>query len=71
VPLRDDAWDPGRPANEASWHDLRTVFGDRGEAAGCQCQRFKTPATRWDQEKASGSVERRAGQPRQQLDGAA
>jgi GNAT superfamily N-acetyltransferase len=29
------------PANEASWEDLQTVFGDRGNAAGCQCQRFK------------------------------
>jgi GNAT superfamily N-acetyltransferase len=29
------------PANEASWEDLQTVFGRRGNAAGCQCQRFK------------------------------
>ena len=29
------------PANEASWEDLQTVFGKRGDAAGCQCQRFK------------------------------
>jgi GNAT superfamily N-acetyltransferase len=29
------------PANEASWEDLQTVFGTRGNAAGCQCQRFK------------------------------
>jgi GNAT superfamily N-acetyltransferase len=29
------------PANEASWEDLQTVFGARGDAAGCQCQRFK------------------------------
>jgi GNAT superfamily N-acetyltransferase len=29
------------PANEASWEDLRAIFGDRGYAAYCQCQRFK------------------------------
>lgn len=29
------------PANEASWEDLRTVFGTRGTAALCQCQRYK------------------------------
>ena len=32
-----------RPANEASWDDLRLVFGTRGDAANCQCQWFKTP----------------------------
>jgi len=29
------------PANEASWEDLQAVFGTRGPAALCQCQRFK------------------------------
>ena len=29
------------PANEASWNDLQTLFGSRGAAAGCQCQRYK------------------------------
>ncbi len=28
-------------ANEASWEDLQAVFGTRGDAAVCQCQRFK------------------------------
>lgn len=28
------------PANEASWRDVQTVFGERGEAARCQCQWF-------------------------------
>lgn len=28
-------------ANEASWEDLMAVFGTRGDAAVCQCQRFK------------------------------
>ncbi len=28
-------------ANEASWEDLKAVFGTRGDAAVCQCQRFK------------------------------
>ena len=29
------------PANEASWEDLQTVFGTRGSATFCQCQRYK------------------------------
>jgi GNAT superfamily N-acetyltransferase len=29
------------PANEASWEDLQAVFGTRGSAAYCQCQRYK------------------------------
>jgi GNAT superfamily N-acetyltransferase len=28
-----------RPANEATWTDLQTVFGSRGTASRCQCQR--------------------------------
>lgn len=27
------------PANEATWEDLRAIFGDRGYAAYCHCQR--------------------------------
>ena len=29
------------PANLASWADLQTVFGSRGAASRCQCQRYK------------------------------
>ena len=29
------------PANEAAWEDLQAVFGTRGTAARCQCQRYK------------------------------
>lgn len=29
------------PANEASWEDLQTIFGARGPARLCQCQRYK------------------------------
>lgn len=29
------------PANEAPWEDLQQVFGTRGSAARCQCQRYK------------------------------
>jgi GNAT superfamily N-acetyltransferase len=39
-----DAAAPGLtivPANEATWEDLQAVFGTRGAAARCQCQRFK------------------------------
>jgi GNAT superfamily N-acetyltransferase len=46
------------PANEATSEDLRAVFGTRGEASRCQCQRFKTRATQWDGEGASSAGER-------------
>jgi GNAT superfamily N-acetyltransferase len=29
------------PANEASWEDIQAVFGTRGPARRCQCQRYK------------------------------
>lgn len=29
------------PANEATWDDLQAIFGVRGGAARCQCQRYK------------------------------
>lgn len=29
------------PANNASWNDLQTIFGTRGPASRCQCQRYK------------------------------
>ena len=29
------------PANRARWEDIQTVFGTRGPAARCQCQRYK------------------------------
>ena len=29
------------PANEASWDDIQAVFGARGDAHVCQCQRYK------------------------------
>jgi len=29
------------PANMMSWADLQTVFGSRGAASRCRCQRYK------------------------------
>ena len=29
------------PANEATWEDLQTIFGTRGPASRCWCQRYK------------------------------
>jgi GNAT superfamily N-acetyltransferase len=29
------------PANEASWDDIQAIFGERGDPARCQCQRYK------------------------------
>ena len=30
-----------RPANEARWKELEAIFGSRGPASRCWCQRFK------------------------------
>ncbi|HUR15272.1 MAG TPA: hypothetical protein VM097_12355, partial [Mycobacteriales bacterium] len=38
------------PANEASWEDLQAVLGDHGDAAGCQCQRYKIGRFEWTPE---------------------
>jgi GNAT superfamily N-acetyltransferase len=36
------------PANEASWEDLQTVFGARGDPSRCWCQRYKMqPRETW------------------------
>ena len=35
------------PANEASWADVRAIFGDRGYAFYCQCQGFKIGHHEW------------------------
>ena len=29
------------PANEVAWEDLQKVFGTRGPASRCQCQRYR------------------------------
>ena len=36
------------PANQVSCADLSAVFGERGSAADCQCQFFKTRGRDWD-----------------------
>ena len=53
------------PANEASWEDLQTVVGTRGQAARCQCQRYKL---RRRESFSSFPVEERAHRLRQQTD---
>ncbi len=35
------------PANEASWNDLKAVFGTRGDASQCQCQGYKIRDFQW------------------------
>jgi GNAT superfamily N-acetyltransferase len=52
-------------ANEASWEDLEAVFGTRGAAATCQCQRYKL---RPREAFANFPVEERAHRLRQQTD---
>lgn len=54
-----------RPANEASCDDLQTVFGSRGVAAICQCQRFKLER---NESFSSFPAEERAFRLRQQTD---
>jgi hypothetical protein len=51
------------PANEASWEDLQTVFGSRGVATRCQCQRYKLAPR---ESFASFPAEERAHRLRQQ-----
>ena len=53
------------PANEASFEDLQAVFGTRGVAAICQCQRYKL---RPREAFAKFPVEERAFRLRQQTD---
>jgi GNAT superfamily N-acetyltransferase len=53
------------PANEASWEDLQTVFGTRGQASRCQCQRYKLAPR---ESFASFPAEERAHRLRQQTD---
>lgn len=45
------------PANEASWDDLKTVFGTRGYASKCQCQWFKTAPAEWPAIRADERAE--------------
>ena len=53
------------PANEASWADLRAVFGTRGDPSRCWCQRYKmSPGEAW----ASFPAEERAFRLRGQTD---
>jgi GNAT superfamily N-acetyltransferase len=53
------------PANEASWADLQTVFGTRGAASWCLCQRYKLRPL---EAFAKFPVEERAHRLRQQTD---
>ncbi len=53
------------PANEACWEDLQTIFGTRGPASRCQCQRYKL---RRRESFASFPVEERMQRLREQTD---
>jgi GNAT superfamily N-acetyltransferase len=53
------------PANEATWEDLQAIFGTRGQASRCQCQRYKL---RPRESFASFPVEERAHRLRQQTE---
>jgi GNAT superfamily N-acetyltransferase len=45
-----------RPAGPDTWEALETVFGERGDPAGCWCQWFKQPRREWE---ASSREEKR------------
>lgn len=56
------------PANKASWEDLQTVFGTRGNAAECQCQWFQSTPGEWRSQSVEERTRRqraetRCGQP--------
>jgi GNAT superfamily N-acetyltransferase len=47
------------PANEASWDDLRAIFGNRGYAAYCQCQKYKMKNwAEWKSLQVAGRMEK-------------
>jgi GNAT superfamily N-acetyltransferase len=46
------------PANQASWDDLRAVFGERGNASWCQCQWFKIRDKDWRDGETGERAER-------------
>jgi GNAT superfamily N-acetyltransferase len=57
------------PANESSWVDLKTIFGERGVPHDCQCQWFRLQAKEWratpQEELEAGLREQtRCGEPR-------
>jgi GNAT superfamily N-acetyltransferase len=53
------------PANEASWKDLRQIFGTRGDPSRCFCQRYKmAPGESW----ASVGAEELAARLREQTE---
>jgi GNAT superfamily N-acetyltransferase len=46
------------PANEASYEDLQTILGTRGDASRCQCQWFKIRDREWRSVPVSERAER-------------
>jgi GNAT superfamily N-acetyltransferase len=46
------------PANEASWDDLKAIFGTRGDASRCQCQWFKIRDNQWQSVPVDERAER-------------
>jgi GNAT superfamily N-acetyltransferase len=46
APIRDDQLTIV-PANQASWDDIRAIFGTADYPSRCQCQRFKVPGWIW------------------------
>jgi GNAT superfamily N-acetyltransferase len=45
------------PANQASWDDLRAIFGTRGDPPGCSCQWFKVERAAWRAQPAEARAD--------------
>lgn len=43
-----------RPVGQIPWSDTQTVFGTRGDPAGCWCQYFKVTNARWREGDRAG-----------------
>jgi GNAT superfamily N-acetyltransferase len=54
-----------RPAGPGTWEALETVFGERGDPAGCWCQWFKQPRKEWDASSRDEKRDRLHGQVQQ------
>ncbi|WP_369249987.1 N-acetyltransferase family protein [Streptomyces sp. R41] len=46
------------PANEASWDDLRVIFGTTDYPGKCQCQRYKILGSQWGSVSAAERADR-------------
>jgi GNAT superfamily N-acetyltransferase len=46
-----------QPVSESLFEDVQTIFGPRGQAARCQCQRYRMGWTAWNSDNVQGRRE--------------